>query len=70
MKAATIKENTLAIANTVYYLLEDGSCPICNCRIRIEQPDGIVYKIRLFKIFRSGLKQVKCPECKSLLRER
>lgn len=70
MKAILIKHSIIALANTVDYLLEDGSCPICNYQIRTELPEGIIYKIRFLKIFRSGLKQVKCPECKSVLRER
>jgi len=51
-------------------LLPNGKCPRCGCQIRTELPEGIIYKIRFLKIFRSGLKQVKCPECKSVLRER
>lgn len=52
------------------YLREDGSCPFCECQIRLEQPEGFIYKIRLLKIFRSGFMKIKCPGCKALLRER
>jgi hypothetical protein len=49
-------------------LSQDGNCPSCDARIRIDGPGKTIFKGRLFIRYKSDQEmEIKCPICKTML---